>query len=110
MNISYSWLKQYIDINLSPAEVARVLTNIGLEVEAVESVEKIKGGLEGLIIGEVKTCEKHPEADRLSVTMVDVGEEALLNIVCGAPNVAAGQRVIVARVGTTLYKDKRVFR
>ena len=109
MNISYSWLKQYIDINLSPAEVARVLTNIGLEVEAVESVEKIKGGLEGLIIGEVKTCEKHPDADRLSVTTVDVGEEALLNIVCGAPNVAAGQRVVVARVGTTLYEDEKSF-
>lgn len=109
MNISYSWLKQYIDINLSPAEVARVLTNIGLEVEAVESVEKIKGGLEGLIIGEVKTCEKHPDADRLSLTTVDVGEEALLNIVCGAPNVAAGQRVVVARVGTTLYKDEKSF-
>jgi phenylalanyl-tRNA synthetase beta chain len=109
MNISYSWLKQYIDINLSPAEVARVLTNIGLEVEAVESVEKIKGGLEGLVIGEVKTCEKHPDADRLSVTTVDIGEEALINIVCGAPNVAAGQRVVVARVGTTLHKDGQSF-
>ena len=65
MNISYSWLKQYIDINLSPAEVARVLTGIGLEVEAIESVEKIKGGLKGFVIGEVKTCEKHPDADKL---------------------------------------------
>jgi len=109
MNISYSWLKQYIDINLSPAEVARVLTSIGLEVEAVESVEKIKGGLEGFVIGEVKTCEKHPDADKLSVTTVDVGEETLLNIVCGAPNVAAGQRVVVATIGTTVYKGEESF-
>jgi phenylalanyl-tRNA synthetase beta chain len=104
MNISYSWLKQYIDINLSPAEVAKVLTGIGLEVEAVESVEKIKGGLRGFVIGEVKTCDKHPDADKLSVTTVDIGEEALLNIVCGAPNVAAGQRVVIATMGTTIYK------
>jgi len=109
MNISYSWLKQYIDINMSPAEVARVLTGIGLEVEAVESVEKIRGGLEGFFIGEVKTCEKHPDADKLSVTTVDIGEEALLNIVCGAPNVAAGQHVVVATVGTTIYKGEESF-
>ncbi|MFO7370824.1 MAG: phenylalanine--tRNA ligase subunit beta [Bacteroidales bacterium] len=109
MNISYSWLKQYIDINLSPAEVARVLTGIGLEVEAVESVEKIKGGLRGFVIGEVKTCEKHPDADKLSVTTVDTGEENLLNIVCGAPNVAAGQRVVVATIGTTVYKGDESF-
>jgi phenylalanyl-tRNA synthetase beta chain len=109
MNISYSWLKQYININLSPAEVARVLTGIGLEVEAIESVEKIKGGLRGFVIGEVKTCEKHPDADKLSVTTVDVGEENLLNIVCGAPNVAAGQRVIVATIGTTVYKGEESF-
>jgi phenylalanyl-tRNA synthetase beta chain len=109
MNISYSWLKQYIDINLSPAEVAKVLTGIGLEVEAMESVEKIKGGLKGFVIGEVKTCEKHPDADKLSVTMVDIGEEALLNMVCGAPNVAAGQRVVVATIGTTIYKGDEHF-
>jgi phenylalanyl-tRNA synthetase beta chain len=109
MNISYSWLKQYIDINLSPAEVAKVLTGIGLEVEAVESVEKIKGGLRGFLIGEVKTCDKHPDADKLSVTTVDIGEEALLNIVCGAPNVAAGQRVVVAAIGTTIYKGNESF-
>jgi phenylalanyl-tRNA synthetase beta chain len=109
MNISYSWLKQYININLSPAEVARVLTGIGLEVEAIESVEKIKGGLRGFVIGEVKTCEKHPDADKLSVTTVDVGEENLLNIVCGAPNVASGQRVIVATIGTTVYKGEESF-
>lgn len=109
MNISYSWLKQYIDINLSPAEVARVLTSIGLEVEAIESVEKIKGGLEGFVIGEVKTFEKHPDADKLSVTTVDIGEENLLNIVCGAPNVAEGQRVVVATIGTTIYKGEESF-
>jgi phenylalanyl-tRNA synthetase beta chain len=109
MNISYSWLKQYIDINLSPAEVAKVLTGIGLEVETVESVEKIKGGLRGFVIGEVRTCDKHPDADKLSVTTVDIGEEALLNIVCGAPNVAAGQRVVIATVGTTIYKGDDSF-
>jgi phenylalanyl-tRNA synthetase beta chain len=109
MNISYSWLKQYIDINLSASEVSRVLTSIGLEVEAVETVEKIKGGLKGFVIGEVKTCEKHPDADKLSVTTVDVGEEQLLNIVCGAPNVAAGQRVVVATIGTTIYKGEESF-
>ncbi len=110
MNISYSWLKQYIDIDLSVAEVARVLTSIGLEVESVESVEKIKGGLKGFVIGEVKTCEKHPDADKLSVTTVDTGGENLLSIVCGAPNVAAGQRVVVATVGTTIYKGEESFK
>ena len=109
MNISYSWLKQYIDINLSPAEVAKVLTSIGLEVEGIESVEKIKGGLSGFVIGEVKTCEKHPDADKLSVTTVDIGEENLLNIICGAPNVTAGQHVVVAMVGTTIYKGDESF-
>ncbi len=109
MNISYSWLKQYIDINLSPAEVAKVLTSIGLEVEGIESVEKVKGGLEGFVIGEVKTCLKHPGADKLSVTTVDIGQEDLLNIVCGAPNVAAGQRVVVATIGTTVYKGEESF-
>lgn len=109
MNISYSWLRQYIDINLSAAEVAKVLTSIGLEVEAVESVEKIKGGLDGFVIGEVKTCEKHPDADKLSVTTVDIGQENLLNIVCGAPNVAAGQHVVVATTGATIYKGEESF-
>jgi phenylalanyl-tRNA synthetase beta chain len=109
MNISYRWLRHYIDINLSPAEVAKVLTSIGLEVEGIESVEKIKGGLEGFVIGEVKTCHKHPDADKLSITTVDIGQEALLNIVCGAPNVAAGQHVVVATVGTTIYKGKESF-
>jgi len=109
MNISYSWLRQYIDINLSSDEVARILTNIGLEVEGVESVEKIKGGLRGFVIGEVKTCIKHPDADKLSVTTVDVGEENLLNIVCGAPNVAPGQKVVVATIGADVYKGDQSF-
>jgi phenylalanyl-tRNA synthetase beta chain len=109
MNISYSWLKQYININLAPTGVAKILTDIGLEVEAVESTEQVKGGLEGLLIGVVKSCEKHPDADRLSVTTVDTGGDALLNIVCGAPNVAAGQHVVVAVVGTTLYKGDESF-
>jgi phenylalanyl-tRNA synthetase beta chain len=109
MNISYSWLRQYIDIKLSPDEMAKILTSIGLEVEAVESVEKIKGGLEGFVIGEVKTCQKHPDADKLTVTTVDIGQEALLNIVCGAPNVAAGQHVVVATMGAIIYKGNEQF-
>jgi len=109
MNISYRWLRHYIDINLSPAEVAKVLTSIGLEVEAVETVEKIRGGLEGFVIGEVKTCQKHPGAEKLSVTTVDIGQEALLNIVCGAPNVASGQHVVVATIGTMVYKGEESF-
>lgn len=109
MNISYSWLRQYIDINMTADEVARTLTDIGLEVEAVESVEKIKGGLSGFVIGEVKSCAKHPDADKLSVTTVDIGEENLLNIVCGAPNVASGQKVVVATIGTTIYKGDEKF-
>ena len=103
MKISYSWLKKYIDIDISPDELAQILTSIGLEVEALEKVESIKGGLKGVIIGEVKTCEKHPDADKLSLTTVDIGEPELLNIVCGAPNVAARQKVAVATIGTTLY-------
>ncbi|NPA68197.1 MAG: phenylalanine--tRNA ligase subunit beta [Chlorobi bacterium] len=103
MKISYNQLKQYIDIDLPHDELARILTDIGLEVEGTEEFETIKGGLEGLVIGEVKTCEKHPNADKLSITTVDVGNEKILPIVCGAPNVAVGQKVVVATVGTKLY-------
>lgn len=103
MKISYNWLKQYVNIDIEPEEVSKMLTACGLEVEALEKYESIKGSLEGVFIGEVKTREKHPDADRLSVTTVDVGGEQLLNIVCGAPNVAAGQKVIVATVGAKLY-------
>lgn len=103
MKISYKWLKELIEISESTEEIGVLLTGTGLEVEGIEEVESIKGGLKGVVIGEVLTCEKHPEADRLKITTVDVGLEQPLNIVCGAPNVAAGQKVIVATVGATLY-------
>lgn len=105
MKISYNWLKQYIDIPESPEDIGKVLTSTGLEVEHVESHETVKGGLKGLVIGEVLTCIKHPGADKLSLTTVNVGT-AVLNIVCGAPNVAAGQKVVVAPPGTTIYPSK----
>lgn len=109
MNISYNWLKEYINIDL-PAEVTgEILTSIGLEVESIEDFESIKGGLEGFVIGEVITCAKHPNADKLSVTTVNTGVSELLHIVCGAPNVAAGQKVVVATVGTTIYKGTESF-
>ncbi|WP_129717880.1 phenylalanine--tRNA ligase subunit beta [Pedobacter sp. SYP-B3415] len=103
MKISYKWLKNFVDTTLSPEEISLALTGIGLEVESLEKVQAIAGGLEGLVIGEVLTCVPHPNADRLRVTTVNVGEAAALQIVCGAPNVAAGQKVIVATVGTTVY-------
>ena len=103
MKISYNWLKQYVNTDLEPQEISNLLTNCGLDVESIEKFESVKGGLEGLVIGKVIACEKHPDADRLTVTQVDTGEDKPLNIVCGAPNVKAGQYVVVARVGTTLY-------
>ncbi|MCF8246624.1 MAG: phenylalanine--tRNA ligase subunit beta [Saprospiraceae bacterium] len=103
MTISLNWLKEYIDINLPAEEISNLLTSLGLEVEGMEEVESIKGGLEGVVVGEVKECWRHPNADKLSLTKVDIGTGDLLQIVCGAPNVAAGQRVLVATVGTTLY-------
>jgi phenylalanyl-tRNA synthetase beta chain len=106
MTISYNWLKEYIDIPESAEEIGKVLTSTGLEVEKVEEHETVKGGLKGLVIGTVITCAKHPNADKLSVTTVDVGGEKILPIVCGAPNVAAGQRVVVAVPGTTVYPSK----
>ncbi|MCV9386888.1 phenylalanine--tRNA ligase subunit beta [Reichenbachiella ulvae] len=106
MKISLNWLKDYIDLNESIDEISQTLTNTGLEVEGVEEVEEIKGSLEGLVIGEVKTCGKHPGADKLSLTTVDIGEAELSPIVCGAPNVAAGQKVVVATVGATLYPSE----
>lgn len=106
MKISYNWLKNYIKLDLSPKRVADILTSIGLEVESIDEFETIKGGLKGIIVGEVVECEKHPNADRLSVTKVNIGEGKLLTIVCGAPNVAKGQKVPVATVGTKLYKGK----
>ncbi len=103
MKISYNWLKQYINTDLPAETVATMLTDCGLEVEGIEKHETIKGGLKGVVVGEVKTKEKHPDADRLSITTVDVGTGTLLNIVCGAPNVEAGQKVIVATIGAILY-------
>lgn len=109
MNISYNWLKDYLDFDLSPQETADALTSIGLETGGVEEVETIKGGLEGLVIGEVLTCVDHPDSDHLHVTTVNVGESESLQIVCGAPNVAAGQKVVVALVGTKLYSGEESF-
>ncbi|MBL4587109.1 MAG: phenylalanine--tRNA ligase subunit beta, partial [Flavobacteriales bacterium] len=105
MNISYNWLREYLPIDLDVTEAAELLTACGLEVEKVLPFSSVEGGLEGLVIGEVLSKEKHPDADRLSVTKVDVGADEPLDIVCGAPNVAAGQRVVVATVGTTLYPE-----
>ena len=103
MKVSYKWLKDYIDIDLTPAEMDEILTQIGLEVGGIEKYQSIKGGLEGLVIGEVKTCVPHPNSDHLNLTTVDVKGDELLPIVCGASNVAAGQKVVVATVGTVLY-------
>lgn len=103
MKISYNWLKTLIKFDLSPDEVAESLTACGLEVESIEKFESIKGGLKGIVIGEVVEKTKHPDADKLSLTKVNIGKEELLNIVCGAPNVAAGQKVVVATIGSTLY-------
>lgn len=105
MKISYSWLKQYIDITESAEDLGKILTSTGLEVESVEPFETVKGGLNGLVIGEVLTCTKHPNADKLSITTVNVGDK-VLPIVCGAANVAAGQKVVVATPGTTVYPTK----
>lgn len=110
MNISYRWLKEYIDLDYSPEQVAALLTQNGLEVGSMEEVETVKGGLKGLVIGEVLTCEKHPDSDHLSKTTVNVGNGTVLPIVCGAPNVAAGQKVVVATVGTTLYDGDAEFK
>ncbi|HJN05226.1 MAG TPA: phenylalanine--tRNA ligase subunit beta, partial [Bacteroidales bacterium] len=110
MKISYNWLKQYINLDVEPDTLSTVLTDIGLEVEGLEKYQSIKGGLEGIVIGEVITCEQHSNADKLSVTTVNIGSEGLLSIVCGAPNVAVGQKVVVAKVGTTLYNGDESFK
>ena len=109
MNISYNWLKRYIALEDDAQTVAKILTSIGLEVGTVETVETIKGGLKGLVVGEVLTCVPHPNSDHLHITKVNVGEPEPLPIVCGAPNVAAGQKVIVATVGTVLYDGDQSF-
>lgn len=109
MKISYNWLRDYLDIDLESERLSELLTNCGLEVEGMEYYESVKGGLEGVVVGEVKECREHPNADKLSLTKVDTGSGELLPIVCGAPNVAEGQKVLVARVGTTLYMDDKPF-
>ena len=109
MNISYKWLKEYVDFNLTPDEVCAALTSTGLEVDALEEVQAIKGGLQGLYVGEVLTCEVHPNSDHMHITTVNIGKETPSQIVCGAPNVAAGQKVIVADLGCTLYDGDKEF-
>lgn len=106
MTISYTWICDYIPLEIDPEKISRILTSIGLEVESMERFESLKGGLAGLVVGEVKESIQHPGADKLKLTKVDVGGDQLLQIVCGAPNVAAGQKVIVAREGTTIYPVK----
>ena len=109
MNISYNWLKEYIQIDESPEELSKILTGLGLEIGGIEKRESIKRGLDGLVIGEVREKFQHPNTDKLSCTKVDVGANVLLSIVCGAPNVAAGQKVVVATIGTMLYSDTDSF-
>lgn len=109
MKISYNWLKNYINTDLSVEEISKILTSTGLEVEGTEQFESVKGVLEGLVIGEVTSCKKHPDADKLSVTTVNIGNGEELPIVCGAPNVAKGQKVVVATVGTKLYSGNEEF-
>ncbi|MDO4801229.1 MAG: phenylalanine--tRNA ligase subunit beta, partial [Prevotellaceae bacterium] len=109
MNISYKWLKEYVDFDLTPQEVVDALTSTGLEVDALEEVQSIKGGLKGLYVGEVLTCLPHPDSDHMHITTVDLGKDAPVQIVCGAPNVAAEQKVIVADLGCVLYDGDKQF-
>ncbi|MEK9614558.1 MAG: phenylalanine--tRNA ligase subunit beta, partial [Flavobacteriaceae bacterium] len=102
MKISHNWLQQFLKIDRTIEEISTLLTDLGLEVEGTESYESIKGGLRGVVVGEVLQCEQHPNADRLKATQVDLGNDVILPIVCGAPNVAKGQKVLVATVGTVL--------
>ena len=108
MRISYNWLKQFLKTDLPSSDVATMLTDLGLEVEVIEKFQSVKGGLTGVVVGKVITCEKHPDADRLKVTTVDIGAEKPLQIVCGAPNVAVGQKVPVATIGTKLFDKEGV--
>ena len=103
MKISYNWIKDFLRIDLPAEKVGELLTDLGLEVEGISAYESVKGGLKGVVVGEVLECTKHPNADKLSLTKVQVGEGVVLPIVCGAPNVAKGQKVAVATIGTTLY-------
>src|SRR4051812_33572479 len=103
MTISYNWLSTYLPVPIDPERLSVILTSVGLEVEKMERFEEVKGGLQGLVIGEVLHTEQHPNADKLRLTRVNVGGSEPLQIVCGAPNVAPGQKVVVATVGTTIY-------
>jgi phenylalanyl-tRNA synthetase beta chain len=103
MTISYKWLSEYLPVQIEPDRLGRILTSIGLEVESMRNYEEVEGNLKGLVIGEVLETEKHPNADKLTLTKVNVGGKAPLQIVCGAPNVASGQKVIVATPGTTIF-------
>lgn len=108
MKISYNWLKQFLKIDAPSEDISNILTDLGLEVEMVEKYQSVKGGLEGVVVGHVLTCEKHPDADRLKITTVDIGTGAPIQIVCGASNVAAGQKVPVATIGTKLFDQEGV--
>ena len=108
MKISYNWLKDYLECDLTPEEVAQALTSIGLEVDSLEQVEEIPGGLAGVVVAEVVECVEHPDSDHLHITKVDAGDGNLLQVVCGAPNVAAGQKVLLATVGTVLGEDFKI--
>ncbi len=110
MKISYNWLKEYIKTDVHPKEMAEILTNTGLEVEGIEEFESVKGGLDGIIVGEVKSVNKHPNADKLIVSEVDLGKGNIVSIVCGAPNVEVGQKVPVATIGTTLFSGEESFK
>src|SRR5215212_5360036 len=103
MTISYKWLSEYLPVALEPERLSKILTSIGLEVESMHHYEEVRGSLKGLVVGEVLSTEKHPNADKLTVTKVNTGTAEPLQIVCGAPNVETGQKVIVAPVGTTIY-------
>ena len=109
MKISYNWLKQYIQCDLPAEELGKTLTGTGLEVEDITRYESVKGGLKGVVVGKVLTCVEHPNSDHLHITTVDVGNEEPLHIVCGAPNVAAGQKVLVATIGCELWKGEESF-
>jgi len=105
MKISYNWLKQFIKTDWSAEDTGDLLTDLGLEIEGIDTYQSVKGGLEGIVVGQVLTCEQHSNADKLKVTTVNIGTDEPIQIVCGAPNVAAGQKVPVATIGTTLRDD-----
>ena len=106
MKISYNWLKQFIKLPEDAEKTGELLTDLGLEVEGIQSFQSVKGGLEGIVVGHVLSCEKHPNADKLNLTKVNIGDNEEVQIVCGAPNIAAGQKVPVATIGTVLYDEK----